>query len=56
VYPLQCKAITSARLKNYKVGAAVLAQLPSLRDRHPNAKRPPGSTGRANVICDGAEL
>ena len=27
VHPLQCKAITSARLTNYRVGAAILAQL-----------------------------
>ena len=28
VHPLQCKAIASARLKNDKVDAAILAQLP----------------------------
>ena len=27
VHPLRCKAIASARLKNYKVDAAILAQL-----------------------------
>ena len=48
VHPLRCKAIASARLKNAKAGAAILAQLlrADLRPRRGSPRPRCGSSGR----------